>query len=376
MRSFLSSVGAVYPHINGLGSNTWGMVFAVGHATDPTWHLIGSVDPRLGVNGPGFKAPANLGQRITGTTDSPMVVDDEANGITVAAQKVAKAPLCTTSSCTLNVGPGDYFTHGSNALDNARHESVCTHCKASRGRIPDSMLIRADYFTRALNAGTGLGHVLEMFWPETDSAAGFRLPMTGAEGGQVGWGAEGQRVGIDPSVNLAARAGCTREALVVARTLQVNGAYIGDNAGGNAWIIKAEQNSAADPVSAGAFASLSQTELAGCISAADFVAYSTPRAVVVGRRPPLVRDHGRPAGQFPSGQVEAQHVLCGRVRGSRPGRLGRPARGRRGVGFDIRRLPLAVRRRYDGHSGGDRAQLGVRVLCVVSFTSCRSGRWR
>jgi hypothetical protein len=148
MRSFLSSVGAVYPHINGLGSNTWGMVFAVGHATDPTWHLIGSVDPRLGVNGPGFKAPANLGQRITGTTDSPMVVDDEANGITVAAQKVAKAPLCTTSSCTLNVGPGDYFTHGSNALDNARHESVCTHCKASRGRIPDSMLIRADYFTR------------------------------------------------------------------------------------------------------------------------------------------------------------------------------------------------------------------------------------
>jgi hypothetical protein len=44
--------------------------------------------------------------------------------------------------------------------------------------------------------------------------------------------------------------------------------------GGNAWIIKAEQNSAADPVSAGAFASLSQTELAGCISAADFVAYA------------------------------------------------------------------------------------------------------
>lgn len=285
MRAFLAKVGANFPSINGLGSNAWGMVFAVGQSSDPSWHLAGTgnIDPRLSVSGPGFKAPANLGLRITGTSDSPMIVDDEAHGITVTAGKISKAPLCTSSDCTLTLtaGVGDYFTHGTNGLDVRRPESDCKpapkHCSASRGRIPDSMLIRADRFTQALNAGTGLGYVLEMFWPETDSSAGFRLPMAGAESAQFGWGAEGQRVGIDPSINLAARAGCTKEALVVARTLQVNGAYIGDNAGGSAWVIKAEQNSAADPVSSGAFASLSQTELSGCVSAADFVAYTTPK---------------------------------------------------------------------------------------------------
>jgi hypothetical protein len=260
MQSYLTSVNQEYPKLNGLGSNAWGMVYAVGTASDPVWHLS--------TGGPSFHAPANLGQRITGTSDSPVVVVDLADGITVAAQKAVKTATC----CTLTVGTSGYFTHGTNGLDQRRPESNCKACLTSRGRIPESMLVTAAEFADAKAHGTGIGHVLEMFWPETDSSAGFKLPMTGAEGGNVGWGAEGQRVAINPAIDLAARPGCTADALVIARTLQTNGAYIGDNAGGTSWIIKMEQNSPADPTSSGAFASLGQSELQGCVSRADFVA--------------------------------------------------------------------------------------------------------
>jgi hypothetical protein len=281
MATFVDQKATPYPKLTGLGSNTWGMVFATGVATDPVWHLTGSsnIDPRLST-GAGFHAPANLGLRITGTSDSPLVVVDQASGITVAAQGAAKRALCTTSTCTLTVTKGgNYFTHGTNGLDSARAESDCKlapkHCKASRGRIPDSMLVTADAMNSALANGTGLGYVLEIFWPETSSAAGFRFPMTGAEGSKTGWGAEGQRIGIDPAVNLAARP-CTAKALVIARTLQQNGAYIGDNAGGAA-ALKMEQNSAADPTSSGAFSGMTVSSLKGCITWNDFVAYATPK---------------------------------------------------------------------------------------------------
>jgi hypothetical protein len=80
---------------------------------------------------------------------------------------------------------------------------------------------------------------LEGFFLETNSYAGFQQPMTGNESGKAGCGgsahpticAEGQYVRINPSVNLAARAGCTGPALVLAKTLQLRGAYLGDNSG-------------------------------------------------------------------------------------------------------------------------------------------------
>lgn len=277
MRAFLGARSAVFPKLNGLGSNAWGMVYAEGNASDPVWHLQGTnVPARLAPGGSGFHAPANLGQRITGTTDSPLIVLDLADGITVTAQKAAKAPLCTTATCTLTVGPAGFFEHASNGLDKGRPEADSQVNTASRGRIPDSMLVRGDRFAWALANHTDLGYTLETFWPETDSAAGHRLPMTGAEGGDSGWGAEGQRIGLDPTVDIVDRPGCTPEADVLVLTLQRHGAYIGDNAGGNNWVIKMEQNSSADPVSSGPFAGVSQTELSGCITAADWVAYNTP----------------------------------------------------------------------------------------------------
>jgi hypothetical protein len=45
-----------------------------------------------------------------------------------------------------------------------------------------------------------------------------------------GWGGEGWRLRIKPSVNLVTR-GLTGATLALARTLQENGAYIGDNSG-------------------------------------------------------------------------------------------------------------------------------------------------
>jgi hypothetical protein len=54
--------------------------------------------------------------------------------------------------------------------------------------------------------------------------------MTGAESGNVGFGAEGERIAIRADVDLVGR-GLTGGALVLARTLQTHGAYIGDNSG-------------------------------------------------------------------------------------------------------------------------------------------------
>ena len=59
-------------------------------------------------------------------------------------------------------------------------------------------------------------------------------------------GAEGERIAIAPSVDLTRR-GLSPEALVIARTLQNYGCYIGDNAGSGSRL-KAEQESAAHPV--------------------------------------------------------------------------------------------------------------------------------
>jgi hypothetical protein len=275
MRDFLTARGRNFPSLNGVSGNSWGMAYAVGTASDPVFHLTGSVPSKVAPQlvDIGFHAPQNFADRLTGTSDSPFVVVDEAQGITVMATKASKV-----DATTINVGAAGYFTHGTNGLDDRRPESNCKSlgkvCEVSRGRIPESMLVTAAEFAVARANHTGLGHVLEMFWPETDSAAGFKLPMVGAEGSKYGWGSEGQRVALDPSLNIVDRPGCTDSADVIVRTLQQNGAYIGDNAGGTSWVIKLEQNSAADPVASAEFSSLSQTELSGCVTAADFVATS------------------------------------------------------------------------------------------------------
>jgi hypothetical protein len=272
MRAFIgvANKNVAYPKLNGLGSNKWGMVYRQGVATDPVWKLTGKVPTKVAFLATiGFHAPADLCTSITGTSDSPMVVMDVASGFTVMATKVA----CGATPNTVAVaGSSAAFFHSSNGLDGKRIESTDKRNLASRGRIPDSMVIRKDRLDWAVANGTDLGYVLEIFWPETDSSAGFRFPMTGAEGSKTGWGAEGQRISIDPAVDLSTR-NCTPYAYAIALTLQRHGAYIGDNAGSGA-ALKMEQDSTAHPVWHGA---IKQTELAGCVTWADFVANVTPK---------------------------------------------------------------------------------------------------
>jgi hypothetical protein len=146
---------------------------------------------------------------------------------------------------TVNVSSAGSFAHDTNGLDRRNPASNSQLNERSRGVIPDSMLIRPDVLDYAIHHNTGLGYTFEVFWMETNSAAGFTSPMVGAENGQFGVGAEGQRLRIKPGIDLAARPGCSPTTnpvgLAIARTLQQNGAYIGDNSGSGSGI-KTAQN--------------------------------------------------------------------------------------------------------------------------------------
>jgi hypothetical protein len=252
--------GTGYPMIRGVGGNRWGMVYAEGRADDPVWRLVGSVPAEVSVlKSLGFHAPESFGSQLTGTSDSPFVVMDVASGFTVWGAKATKV-----GDHVISVGAAGLFEHNSNGLDrrNPRTNSVINF--RSRGAIPDAMVIRHDLMERAVATGGDLGHVLHVFFVETDSSAGAVHPMVGAESGKNGWGAEGLRIAVRAGADLS---GCSPEAAVIARTLQRHGAYLGDNAG-KATSLKAEQESPGHPVWGGA---LQADELKGCISWSDFV---------------------------------------------------------------------------------------------------------
>jgi hypothetical protein len=264
LHTFAAQAGTDYPLLRGVGSNKWGMVYAEGTASDPVWRLTGSVPSAVAqqLSVDGFHAPAWLGDVLTGTTDSPFVVVDHATGISLWGAKASKG-----TGYTINVGAAGYFEHASNGLDKRRPESDSTVNLMSRGRIPDTMVVTRAQMDAAVADHTDLGHVLEIFWAETDSTAGYKFPMTGAEGNKSGWGAEGQRIAIDPAVDLASR-DCSPQALVIALTLQRHGAYLGDNSGGGA-ALKMEQENSSHPVWNG---TVSADELAGCVTWDDFIA--------------------------------------------------------------------------------------------------------
>ncbi len=120
---------------------------------------------------------------------------DRGYGISVwAANATVVAPY------TIAVGAAGYFTHAFNGLDKRNPRSNSTENFRSRGCIPDAMVIRRDLMDTAIANGTGLGHVLHMFLVETSTAAGFRHPMIGTESAKYGWGAEGTRLAITPTV--------------------------------------------------------------------------------------------------------------------------------------------------------------------------------
>jgi hypothetical protein len=233
-----------YPLVRGVDGDNFGMPYAMSSCSDPLWRLTGTVPPELGfLTTEGFHAPSTFADHLTGSSDSPMVVIDRCGvpamprGLTVWAAKVSAA-----GTGTLDVGAAGAFQHDSNGLDRRDPMSDSSLNERSRGAIPDAMVIRDDLLTWGMQHDSGdLGQVLHMFWPETDSAAGAVHPMVAAEAGKQGFGAEGMRLRIRPDIDLGARQ-CSPAGLVVARTLQRYGAYLGDNAGGSA-SLKAEQGS-------------------------------------------------------------------------------------------------------------------------------------
>jgi len=252
-----------YPLIRGVGGNRWGTVFADGAASDPVWKLTGSVPTEVGhLETTGFHAPESLGAQLTGTSDSPFVVLDRASGFSVWAAKAV-----VVSDHTISVGAAGLFMHDSNGLDRRNPRSDSAVNFRSRGAIPDAMVIRQDLMTKAVASGGDLGHVLHLFFVETDSAAGHVHPMVGHESGKAGWGAAGQRIAVSATADLS---GCSPHGLVLARTLQRHGAYLGDNAGG-ATSLKAQQDHEGTVWGS----SLTAHELNGCVDWDDFVVIAT-----------------------------------------------------------------------------------------------------
>jgi len=240
----------------------WAMSYHVGKSTDPVWRLAGgnTADKRLAVlRTQGFHmADAVADTFPSGTQDRPGVMIDPVFGYTV--QFADAVPNKATR--TITVSNAGIMWHGSNGLDGRNPKSDDKRNFTSRGRIPDAMVIRRDLLDQAVANGTGLGHVLHLFFAETNTADGFANPMAGAESGKAGWGAEGERIRIRPDLDLKAR-GLTGAALAIACTLQENGAYIGDNSGSSTQL-KASQPSTYTGTN------LTTDALKGKISWADF----------------------------------------------------------------------------------------------------------
>jgi hypothetical protein len=204
---------------------------------DPVWKLSGGpTESRLDVlrNQGVHMADAVWTTVPTGTQDRLLVVRDGLLGYTMQCADVAvssqTARTFTASSCGV-------FWHSSNGLDYRNPLSNDDRNFSSRGRIPDAMQVPRSELDQAVAAGTGVGHVLQLFFVATDGTGNpcFVHPMVGCEQRQTGWGQEGTRLRINPSVDLAAR-GLTGAALALARTLQQNGTYIGDNSGSSTQI--------------------------------------------------------------------------------------------------------------------------------------------
>ena len=192
-RAFMASnpdqAGITWPKIN--MNPDWAMSYHVGTATDPVWRLAGgnTSDPHLTIlRTQGFHMADSVADTFpTGTQDRPGVMVDMVFGYT--AQFADAVPNKATR--TITVSSAGIMWHGSNGLDGRNPASNDKRNFTSRGRIPDAMVIRRDLLDQAIAKGTGLGHVLHLFFVETNSADGVASPMTGAENGQSGLGRRG-----------------------------------------------------------------------------------------------------------------------------------------------------------------------------------------
>jgi hypothetical protein len=242
MKTFPRQRGCGHPLIRGVGGDEWGTPYAMGTAADPVWTLTGTMNRQCAVlRTRGFHAPDWLGSVLTGTSDSPLCVIDQASGYTVSGSQATQV-----GRHAIAVASAGITYHSSNGLDHRNPRSDDPRNLTSRGRIFDAMVIRHDLVRYGVANHTDLGHVLHLFLVETNSKSGYCNPMVGCEEGKHGFGAEGLRVAIAGHVDLAGR-GLSPEGLVVARTLQNYGAYIGDNSGSGT-SLRAEQETASHPV--------------------------------------------------------------------------------------------------------------------------------
>lgn len=219
-------------------SKDWAMSYDYGDTGDRVWKLKtpagAAYTGRLAVlSTQGFHmSESTIATIPTGATlDRPLVVIDRVWGYTL---QFFKARFDTTTGVAYGEAPGIMW-HGSNALDYRNPRTTDTRNQTSRGRILESMVVTREELDAAVKANTGVGKVLHIFFVETKTTDGFVHPMTGAESSKNGWGAEGTRIGIDPKVDLVAR-GLTGHALAIARTLQENGGYLGDNSGSSTFV--------------------------------------------------------------------------------------------------------------------------------------------
>lgn len=237
--------GVPYPIIKGIGNNHWGTPWAQGTLAHPVWRIRNIADVSNGRNSilrtRGFRAPHWIADVITGTSDSPLCVMDTASGFTAFCTGVS-----VVGDHLLDVRSAGVTHHASNGLDYRNKRSDEPRNFTSRGRISDAMVIRRSLIDHGIKHGTDLGHVLHLFLVETNSADGYRHPMVGAESGNSGFGAEGQRLAIRADVDLSTRK-LSPAALVIATTLQNRGCYIGDNSGSES-ALKAEQETDGHPV--------------------------------------------------------------------------------------------------------------------------------
>ncbi|WP_294567643.1 hypothetical protein [uncultured Arthrobacter sp.] len=235
-----------YPIIKGVDGNLWGSAYAEGKASDPVWkvrNINGAKNAQNAVlQTKGFHAPQWFGDSLTGTSDSPGGVMDMASGFTVFITKASRVP----GTFLVDVESAGITWHSSNGLDYRNPKSNDKRNFTSRGRISDAMWIRRDLMEHAIANNTDLGHVLHFFICESLTTSGYTHPMTGTESAKNGWGTEGERLAIRADLDLTTR-GLSPAGLVIARTLQRRGMYVGDNAGGES-TLKAEQESAGRPV--------------------------------------------------------------------------------------------------------------------------------
>lgn len=232
MKTHIEQKAITWPKLN--TNSKWAMSYDYGTASDPVWKLKSSSGANLTgklsvLSTVGFHMSDSVVSTIpTGTQDRPVVVIDREFGYTV---QFADA-VASLSTHTIKVSNAGILWHGSNGLDYRNPQSNDVRNQTSRGRIIDAMVITREELDAAVAANTGVGHVLHLFFVETDGRPKpcFVHPMIGCENDQSGWGLEGTRIRIKPTLDLTTR-GLSGAMLAIARTLKENGAYLGDNSG-------------------------------------------------------------------------------------------------------------------------------------------------